>query len=525
MRITKIIIIIFSFFFFKSHSQSSFQQELGIYFNSTIGLDTGFTSDRSMFNPFAKDSTYLKEFDNNLWEDKKYIGWFFNKNWIGYEKQPNKYFTLNPYYNIQTGRENFPENQSLLQYRRGVLVSGKFGDRFRFFSILSENVSNLDSYTMQMISETKVSPGEGEVKLSNNQSFSVIQSFGMMEARLTDEITLTAGHGKNFFGDGYRSLLLSDNATNYPMAKLNFKFWCFNYSATAAEFIDLYSDIPGDGLRQKSYGTFHYLDIKLHERWYVGLMEAVIYKGDSLGRFSFDMNYLNPFVVMRPQEMNLGSPDNMLMGANAKILLTDAWKIYGQAIITEFKGDELFGGQNWWGNKYGFQAGTRFNNPKILPGFNARLEYNIVRPFTYAHRSSAQAYGHLNQALAHPLGSNFQEFLTHLNYQKNRWLFSLNINYNQKGNDYSDSPISYGGNIFINYNMRDEDYGHTTLQGNLTTQLITDAKVSWLINPANFMFAELGFTQRNIWQNNSHQNFQYFFIGVKTKFLNYYNDY
>ena len=525
-KFIKLIILILVCFTNSLLSQSTFHQELGAYFNSTIGLDSGFTSDRSMFNPFVKDSVYLKDFDNYLYEDKKYIPLLFNKNWIGYEKQPNKYITLDPYYNIQIGRETFPESSTLNLYRRGVLVNGRIGNRFRFFSILSENVSKYDSYNRDRMKLYEVAYGEGEFKLNDNpNSISVIQSVGLMEVQIIDEIKFTAGHGKNFLGDGYRSLLLSDNATSYPMAKLNFKFWCFDYSATVGEFIDLYSDIPGDGLRQKSYGTFHYLDIKIHKRWYFGLMEAVIYKGDSLGRNSFDVNYLNPFIVMRPQEMNIGSPDNMLMGANSKFIISDSWKIYGQAIITEFKGDELFGGRKWWGNKYGFQLGTRLNNPKFLPGLSARLEYNIVRPFTYAHRSSAQSYGHLNQALAHPLGANFQEVLFHVNYKIKRWLFSLNTNYNQKGTDYNNSPISYGGNLFLDYDLRENDYGHKTLQGNLSTQLINEVKASWLVNPANFMFLELGFTQRNSWENNSHRNYQYLFFGVKTRFLNYYDDY
>ena len=37
-------------------------------------------------------------------------------------------------------------------------------------------------------------------------------------------LNIQAGHGKHFIGNGYRSLLLSDNAFNYPYLKLLFNY-------------------------------------------------------------------------------------------------------------------------------------------------------------------------------------------------------------------------------------------------------------------------------------------------------------
>lgn len=38
------------------------------------------------------------------------------------------------------------------------------------------------------------------------------------------------GHGKHFVGDGYRSLLLSDNALNYPYARITSTFGKLQYT-------------------------------------------------------------------------------------------------------------------------------------------------------------------------------------------------------------------------------------------------------------------------------------------------------
>ena len=44
------------------------------------------------------------------------------------------------------------------------------------------------------------------------------------------------GHGKHFIGDGYRSMLLSDNSFNYPYLKITTDVWKVSY-------VNLYSSI------------------------------------------------------------------------------------------------------------------------------------------------------------------------------------------------------------------------------------------------------------------------------------------
>ena len=53
----------------------------------------------------------------------------------------------------------------------------------------------------------------------------------------------------------------------------------------------------------------------------------------------------------------------------------------------------------------------------LLDGLYSIMEFNSVRPFTYSHMSSKQNYGHKNHSLAHPLESNFKEFLVLAGFQ------------------------------------------------------------------------------------------------------------
>jgi hypothetical protein len=45
--------------------------------------------------------------------------------------------------------------------------------------------------------------------------------------------------GVNFIGDGYRSLLLSDNSFNYPYLKIVAKFWHINYMVLYSQMMDI----------------------------------------------------------------------------------------------------------------------------------------------------------------------------------------------------------------------------------------------------------------------------------------------
>ena len=54
---------------------------------------------------------------------------------------------------------------------------------------------------------------------------------------------LQLGHGKHFIGDGYRSMLLSDNSFNYPYLKITTDIWKFKYINLFSYFQDIkYAD-------------------------------------------------------------------------------------------------------------------------------------------------------------------------------------------------------------------------------------------------------------------------------------------
>ena len=109
------------------------------------------------------------------------------------------------------------------------------------------------------------------------------------------------------------------------------------------------------------------------------------------------------------------------------------------------------------------------------------LEYNSVRPYTYSHMISKQNYGHKNHSLAHPLESNFKEFLIVFGYQKKNFDFSFQYHNQLFGID--SSGINFGGNMFNSYVDRNGNYDQYTSQGNLVNQNIFITQLSYLLFP------------------------------------------
>ena len=178
------------------------------------------------------------------------------------------------------------------------------------------------------------------------------------------------------------------------------------------------------------------------------------------------MNYLNPVIFYKAIEWHQGSPDNAAIGIDWKAIFLKHFSVYGQFLIDDFKANELFRERRgWFANKYAFQSGIKYIDAFNITQLDIQLEYNMARPYTYSHFDTTINYTHYNQALAHPLGSNFQEFLGIVRYKPHPKISILNkLMYAQKG-DNTDS-LNFGGDIFADQNTYISEFGNELLQGN-----------------------------------------------------------
>lgn len=375
------------------------------------------------------------------------------------------------------------------------------------------------------IQTTGLIPGLGRAFKNKDGSYNFSNVTGYISYSPNKTFNFQLGKDKHFIGDGYRSLLLSDFSNSNPYFGINVNIWRIQYNVWYSWMKDFSRYDGSQKSLQNKYGTFHYLSFNALKNFNISFFENVVWQGTDTNRIrTFDVNYLNPVVFYRPQEYSIGSPDNSMMGLNMSVKLLGSLKLYAQAVADEFYFKEIKAHKGWWGNKQGWQFGAKYINAFKVKGLTLQLEYNEVRPYTYSHGSTQQNYANYGQALAHPFGANFKEYLGFASYRANRWMLSFQGVSAVIGKDTMGSNL--GQNIFLSYTTRPYEYGHKTTQGNKTRLIQSDIKFTYYVLPQINLRVEIGYIQRSIKDDLGYElQSPYIYFGIKTSFHNFYRDY
>lgn len=369
---------------------------------------------------------------------------------------------------------------------RGAEMRGLIAKRVGFYTYLVDNLMLPPPYVMAYIENNKAVPGEGfwktrtESGVLDNRGVAVLTARGYIAFDILKNImSFQLGHDKQFYGNGYRSLILSDFAANYLFARFNTRIWKVNYTNT---YTQLTAEAIGTNrVYPKKYAVFHHLGINITDHFNVGLFESVVYgRRDGYKNDTFDLSYLNPIIFYRWVEQQVGSNDNSIIGFDFRWNLLKRLQLYGQFVLDEFKLSEARAAEGWWGNKHGFQGGVKYINALGINNLDLQAEYNAVRPYTYSHfiDASLSNHTHFNQPLAHPLGANFREWIGIVRYQPlPRLTLSGKFIYAKQGLDRQGE--NWGSNIFLDNITRQQEYGNRIGQGVATTLLFGDFTASY----------------------------------------------
>lgn len=393
---------------------------------------------------------------------------------------PLKRFSYAPIVNLNVSTVS----KSSVSYESGIGASlcYKVSKSLSLQSNIIGNINKFYPYLAERIDSYKVIPDWGRYLSKSNDIYLFPAITGIINYQPGKYITFSAGYDKHFFGDGYRSLLLSDNAAPFPFAEINVNFWRIQYMFMCSYLKDI-DNVSASARLNDKYGVFHYLDINITKRLSIGIYEAIIWWGaDPDSKRGFDPAYLNPVIFFRPVEYSMHSPDNANLGGNLKLRLWRKTFLYGQLFVDDLKIKELVSNSGWWGNKYGIQIGCKTYNLFNIRNLFVQSEFNVVRPYTYSHSSSSLNYGTMYQSLAHPLGANFREVLGILRYSKEKWGFMGKIAFAQIGTDTS--KISFGQNIYKSYMLRNtaKDLESKLLQGKKELFCFADLRADYLLN-------------------------------------------
>lgn len=486
--------------------------------------------DPDLYRALDSVSKALVDTNQKSWVYRK----LFNEHLVQLNKEDyNIYIDILPDFQIGTDAKH---GRTTWLYSRGYQIGGNIGKKFSFYTSGYENQGVFPLYLNEFINKNGIIPGLVNDKFGPSKKVKDwAYATALLNYTVNKHFSFTLGQDKNFIGDGYRSMILSDVATNYPFFKIASTLGNVKYLNIWAQLQDLRSPQTSyeNGIRKK-WGVFHYLDWNVNNKLSLGFFDAVIWQNsDNTGKRGFDVSYINPIIFLRTVEGMNGSPDNALIGFTGKYKLLKNLNIYGQFILDEFTAKELFAKRGYWANKYGLQLGINGYDAFKVSNLNFLFEYNTARPYTYSQRSSILNYGHYNQPLAHPFGANFREVLSVWNYSIKRWCLYAQSNLAkygldpQSGNYDPNSKLSYGKDIFESYNSRIEGrtYGHRTLQGLKTTFLYVDTRLSYLINPKTNLRLELGGVYRRESNNQFNNATNWVTFGLRSSFRNLYQDF
>ena len=404
---------------------------------------------------------------------------------------------VNPVVYVGLGLENVSRQttadvsgrQSLLVNTRGLEVRGTIGRKLGFYSFFSDNQAIYPEYIQtygrrysRPNDQERSAPGETFIKPYGQNGVDFLSARGYITFSALKIINVQFGHDRNFFGNGFRSLFLSDNSPSSLFLKFSTRL------GRRIQYTNLFMQLQntqtplviGNPLIPPKFAAMHHLSVNVGDHLNFGVFEAEIFSRDRL-----DLSYLNPVILYRYVESSQGSADNAMIGLDFKGNFLSHFLVYSQVMLDEFLLKNLTAGRGSWTNKFALQVGAKYIDAFGVPNLDLQAEMNLARPYMYSHEQSATVsagqtnYANYSQPLAHPLGGNFVEALGIVRFQQKR----LSINGTFSVMTFGTDPVgrNYGGNILLDYKSRVRDEENFIGQGRKNIVTYADLRGSYMV--------------------------------------------
>jgi hypothetical protein len=400
---------------------------------------------------------------------------------------------------------------------RGFWVKVDLGRDVSFQTGFYENQATLPLYLYQYTQANGVIPGQGRVKNFGERGFDFAWAHGNVSWSPKRWLNVQFGNGRHFVGNGYRSVLLSDNTFPYPYLKFSAitNDQRFQYTTINTKF-QMAND-PGDrlGTGQSSESLFFWKRASFKHlsanfgRAQIGLFEATIWRNiDSTGVRPFNAMELNPVIGLNTVVNGFNSRGRQqVIGLDAKFRITDKLFAYGQFALNDPARQ-----------RYAWQAGMQWFDV-LRRDLHLLVEHNSATPFTYTNSAERASYAHYNQPLAHPLGAGFEETNVIVDYgiKEHFWL-RAQASLATFTVDTAAVSVS-GSNIFDTR----EAMGGDSLSVRRTRGWL-DLSFAYRFNQNQNTSLSVGYIVRDIGPAPDPQNMHYIYICLRTGLFNRYFD-
>jgi hypothetical protein len=416
----------------------------------------------------------------------------------GYDRKFN--LTINPVFNFSFGKDQKdPTKENYINNTRGVWIKGEIGKKFFFESSFFENQSTFPEYLKTYCTVAMIVPGQGRWKTFKKNGFDYAMSNGVIHYQPSKNFSVRLGTGKQKVGVGYRSILLSDNAFNYPFLQLTANFFKnkVQYTQTYALLMNLTdggtkTPVGAEVIFQKKAASFQQLSWQITKKINVYLFQGLIWKAtDSNNVMHLNALYINPVILTNLVAYGFNNTNHIIEGGGWEIKPFKKNSFYGQF---------MYDGSYLGKTNYGAQAGLKLFDALHIKNFYLQGEFNYVSQYAYLNaKTPAQDYTQYNQILTTPAAFS-NEFVGIASYSYKRFFIQLKENY------------SFG----INANTQNLNF--------------FDAKFGYMINPAYKANIAVGSTFRS-YENKllpvtlQQQQMQLIYISFKTSLYNTYYDF
>ena len=421
---------------------------------------------------------------------------------------------IDPLINVEYGKDT---TRRMTTNSRGLVIYGDLNEKFSFITGVLETQTFPEKHVTKYIKTFGVAPGQARVKNFKETGYDYTYSFGNISYSPSSHFNFQLGHGKQFLGDGYRSLLLSDIPSYYPYFRITSTFKRIQYINLWTSFQEVKPYDNRTLVYQRKHGSFTYLSYLLTNKIELGIFEAIMFQStDSNSNNILPLDVANPIIGIRTMQYGYRFKHNAMIGFTAKANLLKQISIYGQFVIDDINRK---GENSDLHKRTGYQIGLKFLEPIKIKNLFILTEYNSIKPFTYSSTVPYQNYSAFNEPLAHPLGANFNELILIARYNYKDFFVQGKITYSSR----ISGTIPQGQNIFLYY--PDSVYNSDSYKLNSNTEKITHLNLECgiFINQRNKLQLSLGTHAMMSSFGVPYPTFLYF--AIKTPISNLYYDF
>ena len=477
--------------YYSNTKHTSFKPFINHLLSDLINIDSVYQTKNNTFFAFKNDAYLVRKLRKEHFIDIK---------------KKNFTFIVNPIINFKIGKNNYSGN-NFSTNTRGFSLQGVVNGNFSFRSSFYENQSFFNNFLNAYVEKNYIVPGQGRVKPFNETGFDYASVSGLINYTylFSNKIKLNTqfGHGKNFIGHGYRSLLLSDNTYPYLFLKFTTKYKKIQYTNLFTSLIDLGEYAKHStkiGGFDKKWASFHLLSWLPNHIIEISLFEGIIFGQN------FNANFINPIILNN----SLFTSANTILGLNFKYKISRKSFLYTQFAFDDFAV-----------KKYAYQVGYKIFNVFNIRNLHFNSEFSQAQPYMYSSDERLNNYSHYQEALAHPLGANFKEWVNFLNYRYKNLLFEIQVNFANYGKDTLD--FESGKNIF---SINEEIFKkYTNGQGLKTDLIYQKITFSYLINPKSNLKINLKIVSRREKNDVENLKTKFYYISISTDLDNFYTDF